>query len=190
DQMPKHVSCGYMFGHPDSIPVPDLDRTDLLVLLGANPWESNGSLCTAPDFPRRLKAIRARGGRVVVGDPRSARTAANADDHLCLRPGTDALLRFGVVHTLFEEGLVRLGRLAEHVAGVDGVRDLAKDFPPERVAHACAVPAERVRRLARELVEAPTAAVYGRVGTCTVEFGTLTSWLVDVVNVLTGNLDR
>ena len=190
DQMPKHVSCGHMYGNTDAIPVPDLDRTDFLVLLGANPWESNGSLCTAPDFPGRLKAIQARGGRFVVVDPRYTRTAANADEHLFIRPGTDALLLFGVVHALFDEGLVRLGRLAAHVNGVEEVRTLAKDFPPELVARACGVPAERIRRLARELTAAPTAAVYGRIGTCTVEFGTLTSWLVDVVNVLTGNFDR
>jgi anaerobic selenocysteine-containing dehydrogenase len=188
DQMPKHVSCGLMYGNPDAIPVPDLDRTDFLLLLGANPWESNGSLCTAPDFPGRLKAIQARGGRFVVVDPRHTRTAAHADEHLFIRPGTDALLLFGIVHTLYDEGLVNV-RL-EGVNGVEDVRDLAKGFPPEAVSAACGVPAERIRGLARELAGAPTAAVYGRIGTCTVEFGTLTSWLVDVVNVLTGNLDR
>ncbi|MBG0564198.1 molybdopterin-dependent oxidoreductase [Actinoplanes aureus] len=190
DQMPKHVSCGYLFGHPLTIPVPDLDRTDLLLMLGANPWESNGSLATAADFPGRLKAIQARGGRFIVVDPRRTRTAEHADEHLFIRPGTDAFLLFGIVHTLFAEDLVDLGRLAGHVTGVEQVRDLAAGFPPERVTAACDVPAERIRGLARELAAAPTAAVYGRIGTCTVEFGTLTSWLVDVVNVLTGNLDR
>ncbi|MEW2382786.1 molybdopterin-dependent oxidoreductase [Micromonospora sp. NPDC047707] len=190
DQMPKHVSSGYLYGDPNAIPVPDLDRTDLLVLLGANPFESNGSLCTAPDFPGRLRALQARGGRFLVVDPRRTRTAAAADEHLPIRPGTDALLLFAVVHTLFDEDLVRLGRLAEHVTGVDAVRDLAGAFAAERVADRCAVPAPRIRQLARELAAAPAAAVYGRIGTCTVAFGTLTSWLVDVVNVLTGNLDR
>ncbi|WP_433719603.1 molybdopterin oxidoreductase family protein [Actinoplanes sp. CA-051413] len=190
DQMPKHVSCGYLYGNPLTIPVPDLDRTDLLLVLGANPWESNGSLATAADFPGRLKAIQARGGRFVVVDPRRTRTAEHADEHLFIRPGTDAFLLFGIVHTLFAEGLVELGGLAEHVTGVDEVRELADAFPPERVSAVCAVPVERIRGLARELAAAPTAAVYGRIGTCTVEFGTLTSWLVDVVNVLTGNLDR
>jgi len=190
DQMPKHVSCGYLYGNPLAIPVPDVDRTDLLLVLGANPWESNGSLATAADFPGRLKAIQARGGRFVVVDPRRTRTAEHADEHLFIRPGTDAYLLFGIVHTLFAEGLVNLGRLAEHVTGVDEVSELALAFSPERVTAVCAVPAERIRGLARELAAAPTAAVYGRIGTCTVEFGTLTSWLVDVVNVLTGNLDR
>ncbi|SCL14015.1 Anaerobic selenocysteine-containing dehydrogenase [Micromonospora nigra] len=190
DQMPKHVSSGHLYGDPNAIPVPDLDRTDLLVLLGANPWESNGSLCTAPDFPGRLRALQARGGRFLVVDPRRTRTAAAADEHLPIRPGTDALLLFAVVHTLFDEDLVRLGGLREHVTGLDDVRKLAAAFAPERVTDRCAVPAPRIRQLARELATAPTAAVYGRIGTCTVEFGTLTSWLVDVVNVLTGNLDR
>ncbi|MEU8229236.1 molybdopterin-dependent oxidoreductase [Actinoplanes sp. NPDC048967] len=190
DQMPKHVSCGYLYGNPLTIPVPDLDRTDLLLVLGANPWESNGSLATAADFPGRLKAIQARGGRFVVVDPRRTRTAEHADEHLFIRPGTDAFLLFGIVHTLFAEGLVELGGLAGHVTGVDEVRELADAFTPERVSAVCAVPVERIRGLARELAAAPTAAVYGRIGTCTVEFGTLTSWLVDVVNVLTGNLDR
>ncbi|WP_328468215.1 molybdopterin oxidoreductase family protein [Actinoplanes sp. NBC_00393] len=190
DQMPKHVSCGYLYGHPLSIPVPDVDRTDLLLMLGANPWESNGSLATAADFPGRLKAIQARGGRFIVVDPRRTRTAEHADEHLFIRPGTDAFLLFGIVHTLFAEDLTDLGRLAEHVTGVEEVRELATAFPAERVATVCDVPAERIRGLARELAAAPTAAVYGRIGTCTVEFGTLTSWLVDVVNVLTGNLDR
>ncbi|GIE85300.1 molybdopterin oxidoreductase family protein [Actinoplanes regularis] len=190
DQMPKHVSCGYLYGSPFAIPVPDLDRTDFLLILGANPWESNGSLATAADFPGRLTALRKRGGRFVVVDPRRTRTAEHADEHLFIRPGTDAFLLFGIVHTLFEEGLTELGRLTPYVSGVDDVRGLAAAFSPERVAGACGVGAERIRGLARELAAAPTAAVYGRIGTCTVEFGTLTSWLVDVVNVLTGNLDR
>ena len=190
DQMPKHVSCGYLYGNPLAIPVPDVDRTDLLLILGANPWESNGSLATAADLPGRLRAIQARGGRFVVVDPRRTRTAEHADEHLFIRPGTDAFLLFGIVHTLFAEGLADLGRLAGHVTGVERVEELARDFTPERTSTACGVPAERIRGLARELAAAPTAAVYGRIGTCTVEFGTLTSWLVDVVNVLTGNLDR
>ena len=190
DQMPKHVSCGLLFGDQFAMPVPDLDRTDYLLMLGANPWESNGSLCTAPDFPGRLKAIQARGGRFVVVDPRRTRTADEADEHIAIRPGTDAFLLFGIVHVLFDEGLVSLGRLAEHVNGLAEVEHLARDFTAERTAAACGIDADVVRRLARELAAAPTAAVYGRMGTCTVEFGTVASWLVDVVNVLTGNLDR
>jgi len=187
DQMPKHVSSGLLFGDPLAIPVPDLDRTDYLLMLGANPLESNGSLCTAPDFPGRLKALRRRGGRLVVVDPRRTRTAALADRHLPIRPGSDAYLLAGIVHTLLAEDLaIPTG----HVTGVEDVRELTADLSPEAVAGACGIAAEEIRTLARELAGAPTAAVYARIGTSTVEFGTLASWLVDVVNVLTGNLDR
>jgi anaerobic selenocysteine-containing dehydrogenase len=187
DQMPKHVASGLMFGHPQTIAVPDLDRTDFLLMLGANPLESNGSLCTAPDFPGRLKALRGRGGKLVVVDPRRTRTANLADEHVFVRPGTDAYLLFGLVHTLFAEDLTRV---SIPVNGLDQVREAAKHFPPDVVARRTGVPAEVIVRLARELAEARTAAVYARIGTCTAEFGTLAQWLVDVLNVLTGNLDR
>ena len=192
DQMPKHVALGYMFGSPVAFTVPDLDRTDYLVIIGANPLVSNGSLATAADFPGKLRTLRKRGGRLVVIDPARTRTAEMADRHIASRPGTDGALLFAVVHVLFEEGLVAtdLGGIAEHVNGIDDVRRLAGGFSPEAVSDHCGVPAEDIRALARELAAAPTAAVYGRIGTSTVEFGTLASWLVDVINVLTGNLDR
>jgi anaerobic selenocysteine-containing dehydrogenase len=192
DQMPKQVALGYMFGNPFAFTVPDLDRTDYLVIIGANPLVSNGSLATAPDFPGRLKALRNRGGRLVVIDPARTRTAELADRHIAPRPGTDAALLFAIVHVLFDENLVAadLGGLAEHVTGVDEVRTLAAGFAPEAVATHCGVPAEEIRTLTREIARARCAAVYGRIGTCTVEFGTVSSWLIDVVNTLTGNLDR
>ncbi|MEU4648573.1 molybdopterin-dependent oxidoreductase [Nocardia fluminea] len=186
DQMPKQVAAGLMFGDPLTVPVPDLDRTDFLLMLGANPLESNGSLCTAPDFPGRLKALRARGGKLVVVDPRETRTAALADQHLFIRPGSDAYLLFGVVHTLFDEGLTDV---RVDVAGLGELRAAALDFPPEAVAERTGIPAGTIRALARELAAAPTSAVYARIGTCTAEFGTLTQWLVDALNTLTGNLD-
>ena len=190
DQIPKQVSAGLMFGAPLSVPVPDIDRTDYLLVIGANPFESNGSLMTAPDLPGRLRAVRARGGRIVVVDPRRTKTAQEADEHLAIRPGGDAFFLFGLLHVLFADGLVDLGAVADHVAGLDAVRALAADFAPERVAPVCGIAADDIRRTARELAAAPTAAVYARIGSCTQEFGTLASWLVDVVNVCTGNLDR
>lgn len=190
DQMPKHVSSGLLFGDPFAIPVPDLDRTDFLLLLGANPVESNGSLCTAPDFPGRLKALRARGGTLVVVDPRRTRTAKLADRHLAPRPGSDALLLAALTHTLLTEELTDPGALAEHTQGIGELAEALGSFTPEAVAPACDLTAEEIRDLARDLAAAPTAAVYGRIGSCTVEYGTLTSWLVDVLNILTGNLDR
>ena len=190
DQMPKQVSAGLMFGGALTIPVPDVDRTDYLLMLGANPYASNGSLMTAPDMPGRLEALRARGGKLVVVDPRRTKTAEEADEHLPIRPATDALFLFGLVHVLFAEDLVDLGDVAGHVSGLDDVRRLASSFAPETVAPVCGIDAATIRRIARELAAAPSAAVYGRIGTCTQEFGTLVSWLVDVLNVCTGNLDR
>ncbi|MEV0775411.1 molybdopterin oxidoreductase family protein [Streptomyces sp. NPDC050428] len=190
DQMPKHVSSGLLFGDAFAIPVPDLDRTDHLLLLGANPLDSNGSLCTAPDFPGKLKALRRRGGTLTVVDPRRTRTARLADRHLAIRPGTDALLLAALVQVLFEERLTDPGALTDHLEGLDELQAAVRDFTPEAVAAACDLDASMIRTLARELAAAPTAAVYGRIGSCTVEYGTLASWLIDVLNVLTGNLDR
>ena len=190
DQMPKHVSSGLLFGDAGAIPVPDLDHTDHLLLIGANPLESNGSLCTAPDFPGKLKAIRARGGTLTVVDPRRTRTARLADRHVAIRPGTDALLLAAMAHTLFAEHLTDLGPLTAHVRDLPELEDALRRFTPEAVAPACDVDAATVRAMARELAAAPTAAVYARLGTCTVPYGSLASWLVDVLNILTGNLDR
>ncbi|KAB2590652.1 molybdopterin-dependent oxidoreductase [Streptomyces arboris] len=190
DQMPKHVSSGLLFGDANAIPVPDLDRTDHLLLIGANPLESNGSLCTAPDFPGRLRALRRRGGTLTVIDPRRTRTARLADRHVAIRPGADALLLAAMAHVLLEEKLTDPGVLAEYLEGVDELAAALADFTPDAVAAACDVDAATITALARELAAAPTAAVYGRIGSCTVEHGTLASWLVDVLNILTGNLDR
>lgn len=190
DQMPKHVSSGLLFGDAHAIPVPDLDRTGHLLLIGANPLESNGSLCTAPDFPGRLKALRRRGGTLTVIDPRRTRTARLADRHVAIRPGADALLLAALAHTLIDEKLADPGPLAGHLEGLGELADALVDFTPDAVAAACDVDADTITAIARELAAAPTAAVYGRIGSCTVEHGTLASWLVDVLNILTGNLDR
>src|SRR5215211_7165025 len=187
DQMPKQVSAGHMFGTMLSVPIPDL--CDHLLLLGANPLVSNGSLLTAPNMRGRLRGIRER-GKVVVIDPRRTRTAEEASEHHFIRPGTDALLLAAIACTILEEGLDDPGQLAGHVNGLDEVRALVRDFPPEAVAGACGIEAGEIRRMARELAAAERGAVYARIGTCTQEFGTHASWLVDVLNVLTGNLDR
>jgi anaerobic selenocysteine-containing dehydrogenase len=190
DQLPKQVAGGLLFGDPMAIAVPDVDRTDYLLIIGANPLESHGSLCAAPDFPRRLRALRERGGRIVVVDPRRTRTAAFADEHFFVRPGTDPYLLLGIVHTLFADDLATTEFDGFTVNGLDELRTLVAEFPPSTVAGVCGVPAEDIVRVAHELAAAPTAAVYSRIGTSTVEFGTLAQWLVDVVNILTGNFDR
>lgn len=188
DQMPKHVACTMMFGDPMSIPIPDLERTQYLLILGANPLVSNGSLMTAPNVKKRLKQIRQRGGKIVVLDPRRTLTADNADEHHFLRPGSDAFLLLGILQTLHQENLIQP---VPHSQGAEQIAQLVTDKTPEKMQPHCGIPAETIRRLARELgAAAPSAAVYGRLGTCTQEFGTLVSWLIEVVNALTGNLDR
>ena len=193
DQMPRHVSSGYLYGNPGAMPVPDLDRCDHLLILGADPLESNGSLCTAPDFPGRLAALRARGGRIVVVDPRRSRTAAVADEHLPIRPGTDALWLFSLLHVLVtEQGALDsdLGGLRPLVRGLEVLERLVAPFTPEAVAAHCGLDPTTTRRTATELATAERAAVYTRLGAHTVRFGTLGSWAGDVLTLLTGHLDR
>ncbi|MCI0635909.1 MAG: molybdopterin-dependent oxidoreductase, partial [Actinobacteria bacterium] len=190
DQLPKNLACRLMFGGSYTIPVPDVDRTDYLLVLGANPIISNGSLLTAPDMPGRIEKLRARGGKLVVIDPRRSETAVCADEHHFIRPGSDAFLLLAMIRTLFEEGRVCLGTLAERLNGVEQVAGVAREFTAEAAADATGIAPEVIRRLAREFAAAPSAACYGRLGTCTQRFGTLASWAVDVLNALTGNLDR
>lgn len=187
DQMPKHVACGYLFGHPGTIPVPDVDRTDFLLMLGANPLESNGSLATAPDWPGRLEALRERGGRLVVVDPRRTKTADMADEHLAIRPGSDAAWLVSLLQVIFDERLESDEMVP--VTGLDEVRRTVSEFTPELVETVTGIEAVTTRRIARELAATPRAVVYGRMGTHTVEFGTLAAWAVDVLNAVTGHLD-
>jgi anaerobic selenocysteine-containing dehydrogenase len=189
DQMPKQLASGWMFGHWLSVAVPDIDRCDFLLILGANPMASNGSMWTVTDFRGRAKALRQRGGQIVVIDPRRSETATIADAYHPIRPGADVFLLAAMVHTLFDEGLARPGRLADWTLGIDDVRAAVAPFTPEAVAGRCAIPAATIRGLARQLAATERACVYGRIGTCTQAFGTLSSWLIDVLNVLTGHLD-
>ena len=190
DQMPKHRSSAELFGDPLAVPVPDIDRCQLLVVLGGNPLMSNGSLWTVPDVRRRLREMQSRGGRLVVVDPRRSRTARMADEHVAIRPGTDGLLLAAVARTLLDEDLVRIDHLAGHVAGLDQLPGALAELGPDDVAESCGVGADVIRGLARDLAATERAAVYGRIGTTTTPHGTLASWLVDVCNVLAGNLDR
>ena len=191
DQVPKQVSSGYLFGSPSTVAVPDLDRTQYLLILGANPYDSNGSLCTAPDFPGRLEALQARSGKVVVVDPRKSKTAQHADEWIAIRPGTDALFLAAIANTLAADGLeIMYQRLGSFLNGVEEVVRALQPFTPEFVAATTGIDAQTIRRIARELRDASSSAVYGRIGTTTTAFGTTASWLVDVVNIFTGNLDR
>jgi anaerobic selenocysteine-containing dehydrogenase len=188
DQLPHMLASYLMFGHQLMVPVPDIDRTAYLLALGANPLASNGSMMTAPDVRNRLRAIQQRGGRVVVVDPRRTETAGIANEHLFIRPGTDALFLFAVLNELLQRP--KLERLAAFSEGLEQVRELAREFTPERAAGPTGIPAESIRRIAREFVEAPTAVCYGRVGTSTQAFGGLCQWLINLINVVSGNLDR
>jgi anaerobic selenocysteine-containing dehydrogenase len=202
DQVPKQLASAMMFGHWLSVAVPDIDRTDLLVVLGANPAASNGSMWTVPDFRGRAKALKSRGGRMVVIDPRRSETAKLADEHHFIRPGGDVFLLLGMAHTLFAEGLVKLehaegetgtrlaGRVGALLNGLDEVQAAVKPYAPELMAAHCGLSAAAIRQLARDLARTPRAALYGRIGTCTQRFGTLCSWLIDVINALTGHLDE
>jgi anaerobic selenocysteine-containing dehydrogenase len=190
DQRPKEVASGLMFGGSLTVPVPDVDRTDFLLMLGANPYASNGSLATAPDWPGRIEALIARGGTLVVVDPRRSRTAEAASQHVAIRPGTDPFLLMALVNVLAADGLVDTGAAGKYLSGVGEVLALADPFTPEAVAAVTGVAPAVIRGLAHDLAAAPTACVYGRIGTTTALYGTLTSWLVDVLNALTGNLDR
>jgi anaerobic selenocysteine-containing dehydrogenase len=189
DQMPKQLSAGLMFGHWLSVPVPDIERTELLVVIGGNPIVSNGSMWTVPDFRGKAKAMQARGGKLVVIDPRRTETAAIADQHLFVRPGADVFLLAAIAHALFDEKLAKLGAIEPHVDGIAAIEAAVRDFTPERVAARCGIAAAEIRSLARRIATTERAAVYGRIGTCTQEYGTLASWLVDAINVLTGHLD-
>ena len=190
DQWPKNVAVRLMYGNSWTFPIPDIDRTDYLMVMGANPHASQGSLLASADVLAKMDAIRARGGRCVVIDPRRTGTCDHADEWLPIVPGTDAHFLLAVANVLFADGLVDVGDLGHMLAGLDEVERLVADWTPELVADTCRVDAADIRRLAHELAAAPSAAVYGRIGLCNQEFGTVASWLVDVVNILTGNFDR
>lgn len=190
DQLAHHLAGYLMFGHQLLLPVPDVDRTKLFLILGANPAVSNGSMMTAPGMGRRLEEIRKRGGKVILVDPRFNETARHADQHLFIRPGTDVLLLLALLHVVFEERLLRLGPLAAFTKGVEVIGTLVADFPPERVAPITGVEADQIRRLAREFAAAESAVCYGRIGVSTQEFGGICQWLINVLNIVTGNLDR
>ncbi len=190
DALPRLFATYHLYGNQALLPVPDLARTDYLLMLGANPMVSNGSIMTAPGIKQRIRELRGRGAKLVVVDPRRTETAAEADEHVFIRPGSDAFFLLGMLSAIFEAGLEKPGRLAEFTDGLAELRSVARRFPPERVAAACGIPAEKIRQLAADFASAERAACYGRLGTSTQRFGALASWLFEALNVVTGNLDR
>jgi anaerobic selenocysteine-containing dehydrogenase len=189
DQLPHMVAAHHMFGDGLMMPVPDLDHTEFFLCIGANPLVSNGSIMTAPNMRGRIEAIRKRGGRVVVVDPRRTETAAVADDHLFIRPGTDALFLLSMLQVIFNERLGRPGRLESLTDGLGALQEAANEFPPEATAGATGLAPLRVRELARAFAVARGAA-YGRIGLCTQEFGATSSWLLYALNLVCGRLDE
>ncbi|HWJ08151.1 MAG TPA: molybdopterin-dependent oxidoreductase [Nocardioides sp.] len=187
DQLPHQLIGHLLYGHQLLLPIPDIDRTSYFLVLGANPMASNGSLMTVPDFPGRLRELQARGGRMVVLDPRRTETARVADEHHFVRPGTDAWVLLAMLNTLFSEGLTSP---ASYVDGLDAVAEAVAGFTPEAAEHASGVPAEVIVRIARELAAADGAAAYGRMGVSTQEFGLVCQWAVQLLNLVTGNTDR
>jgi anaerobic selenocysteine-containing dehydrogenase len=188
DQLPHHMAAWQMFGHGLLMPIPDVDRTELMLILGANPIASNGSLMTAPGMRERLKSVQSRGGQVIVIDPRRTETAAVADEHHFIRPGTDVFLLLALVQTILEEKLETVLD-SDFYDGLEDLRKATRDFTPERVAAKTGISAETIKRLARAIAGTPRAVVYGRIGLSTQAFGGLCQWLVNALNAITGHLD-
>ncbi len=188
DTSPRFAASYHLYGSSLVVPIPDIDRTHYLLCIGANPWVSNGSFMTAPDVRRRLRAIRARGGRIVVVDPRRTETAREADEWVPIRPGSDAALLLAMLHTLVAAGREDVGRIAAVATGWERVQGRLAPFAADRVATFTGVPPETIRRLAHELVDAPSGVAYSRVGVCNNRFGTLASWATDLLNLAAGRL--
>ena len=185
DQLPHHLTSYFMFGHQFLLPIPDID-----LILGANPLASNGSLMTAPGISRRLRELKVRGGKVVVIDPRRSETAEKANQHLFIRPGSDVLLLLGLIHTVYDENLASPGRLAEFTDGLELMADIVSDYAPEKVARMTGIDGATIRQLARDFAAVNSAVCYGRMGTSTQAFGGVAQWLINTLNIVTGNFDR
>jgi anaerobic selenocysteine-containing dehydrogenase len=189
DQLPHHLTSLSLYGHQSLLPVPDIDHTNYMLIIGGNPLASNGSIMTVPNVPKRLKAIQERGGRFVVIDPRRTETAEIADQHLFIRPGTDAFLLMAMLNTLFAENLVNTGHLTDLLVGVDKVRSACESFTPELAEQRTGVAAEQIRQLARDMANIEGAVCYGRMGVSVQVYGTLCQWAINMINILTHSLD-
>ena len=189
DQMPHHVASNYMLGAGILIPVPDIDRTDFMLIIGGNPVVSNGSMMTAPNVHGRMKAIQKRGGKVVVVDPRRTETAKMADEHLFIRPEKDALLLLSMIHTVFANQQIDLGHLENYVEGLDKIESLVKNFSPQEMSDYIGIDASAIEKLATDMASAKSAVCYSRMGASTQTFGGLCQWLTNVFNIITGNFD-
>ena len=190
DQLPHQLMAYWMYGHQLMVPITDIDRTQYFLVLGANPMASNGSLMTVPDFRHRLKALHARGGKMVVIDPRRSETAEVADAHHFIRPGTDAAFLLGLLKVMIDEGLTQPGRLAAFTDGLDQALEAIRPFDLETLSAHCGIAVADIQTIARDFAAADGAACYGRMGVSVQAFGSLCQWLIQLINLATGNLDR
>jgi len=190
DQLPHHFAAWAMLGHPLLLPIPDIDRTEYFLIFGANPLASNGSLMTAPDIINRLESIKKRGGKIVLIDPRKTETARVTSEHHFIKPSSDVYFLLAIINTLFAENLVNPGRLNDFTDGVETLREVSKGYAPEKVESLTGISADEIRRIAIEFATAKSAVCYGRMGVSIQKFGSLCQWLINSINILTGNFDR
>lgn len=189
DQLPLQLMGYWMYGHQLLIPIPDIDHTDYFLMLGANPIASNGSLMTVPDVAKRIKALQARGGKLVVIDPRRTETAEVANQHHFIQPGTDAAFLFSLINCIVESKATRLERLGGFTHGLQEALDSISGITAEVASSVCGIPASQIRQIAHDFAHAEKAVCYGRMGTCTQRYGTLCQWAIQLLNLITGNLD-
>lgn len=189
DQLPHQLVCHWLYGHQVLVPVPDIDHADWLMIVGGNPMASNGSLWTVPGFRHRAKALQARGGKLVVIDPRRSETAEIADEHHFIRPGSDAVFLLAMLQVIVSEQRVNIGHLSAALQDLEAALALVAPFTPEIAETVCGIPATQIRRLARQLATTPRAVVYGRMGVSVQEYGTLCQWAIQLLNIVTGHLD-
>ena len=190
DQLPHHLVSLWLFGHKLLFPIPDIDRTDYFLMLGANPIASNGSIWTVPDVRKRIKSLTARGGKLVVVDPRRTETASLSSDYIAIKPGSDAWLLLAIIRTIVVKGWVRLRNLQDFVVGLDAIESAVERFTPEVASEKTGISAEHIEQVAHDFAHADAAICYGRMGVSTQRYGALCQWAIQVLNILTGNLDR
>jgi len=188
DTSPRFASSWHLYGTSFALPIPDLEQTDYLLCIGANPLVSNGSILTAPDMRGRLRELRARGGRLVVVDPRRTETAREADEHVAILPGGDTALLLGMLRVLLDEGRVDRDAVARLARGFDAIEARVRALEPAALEAACGIPFDTTARLAREFADARTGSVYSRIGVCNSRFGTLGTWATDLLNLAAGRL--
>lgn len=190
DQLPHHIASLKMFGHQMLIPIPDIERTDYLLILGANPGASNGSLLTAPGFSQKIKNIQKRGGKVINIDPRYTETSKISSQHFYINPGKDALFLLTLLHVIFQNGIREKTHLSDHLKGLEDIKKIAKQYTPKKTAHLIGIESTEIQKIATDFLNSETAVCYGRMGVSTQEYGGICQWLINVLNIVTNNMDK